>query len=228
MDVNVDSIVDSMNGAVPEGLSSFVGFPIVLIAVLVLGLLALYSYRIFRITLTLGGAIAFGLVGSIVIAPLLKGMIGELPLGFQMEYVLGFIFALIGGVTMKFFFKVALFVSGAGVGWMFGTSVCAIVQSFLPDVEFFSQQIGVWVIDGICAIIVGVLSLFLFKFIYIVSTSLGGMVGAAVLIVSTVKPQAGGYATAVAVLIGIIAGIISAVNQYKTSGDSKSKRNEQE
>ena len=111
---------------------------------------------------------------------------------------------------------------------MFGTSVCAIVQSFLPDVEFFSQQIGVWVIDGICAIIVGVLSLFLFKFIYIVSTSLGGMVGAAVLIVSTIKSHAGGYATAVAVLIGIIAGIIAAVNQYKTSGDSKPKRNDQE
>ena len=228
MDMNVDSIVDSMNGVVPGELAQFAGFPIVLIATLILGLLALYSYRIFRITLTVGGAIAFGLVGSVLVAPLLTGLIGELPAGLQMEYICGFLFALIGGVTMKFFFKVALFVSGAGVGWMFGTSVCAIIQSFLPDVEFFSQQIGVWVIDGICAIIVGVLSLFLFKFIYIVSTSLGGMVGAAVLIVSTIKPHAGGYATAVAVLIGIIAGIIAAVNQYKTSGDSKPKRNDQE
>ena len=227
MDMDLGSVQGSLTGIVPEQFADFAGFPIILIATLILGLMAIYSYKIFRITLTLGGAIVCGLVGSSLVAPIVVGLLGEgAPLGIEMEYAIGFIFALIGGVTMNFFFKVALFISGAGAGWMVGsTIVTSIVRSILPTVEFLNTSIGEYVINGVCAIIVGVLSLFLFKFIYIVFTSLGGMIGASLLIVTSIKPEAGNAATMVAIAIGFIAGIIAAVNQYKSSDKNHNNAN---
>ena len=224
MSIKIEEIQTALNGLVP---ASFAGFPVILIATLLLGLLAIYSYKIFRIALTVGGAIIFGALGSIVIAPFIIKFIPTPPVGIELEYAIGFAFALLGGCIMKFFFKVALFISGAGAGVVLGAPICAIIRGIFPTVELFNHQLGEWVVSGVCALILGIISLFLFKFIYIVSTSLGGMIGAVVLIVASIKPQAGNAAMMVAILIGLIAGTIAAINQYKTS-ETKSRRSEQE
>ena len=112
--MNLDSVQGTLTGMIPEQYAGYAGFLIVLVGALVLGLLAIYSYKIFRITLTLGGAIVFGVLGCFLLAPIVTGMMGEaVPKDISMPFAVGFVCAIIGGVLMKFLFKFALFVSGA-------------------------------------------------------------------------------------------------------------------
>ena len=220
MNVDLNSILNEVAAVLPPEFAGFVGFPVVLVAVILLGLLAMYSYKIFRITLTVGGSIVCGVLGSMFVAPFVTGFIGKSVMGFDMVYSIGFICALLGGLLMNSFFKLALFISGAGAGWiMGGTVVYGLVVAMLPNVPYINEPLGMLCVKGVCALVVGILSLFLFKFIYIVFTSLGGMIGAILLVIISVKPHPGTPVLMVAVLIGLILGIIAASKQYKNSGD---------
>ena len=221
--MDLGSVQGSLEQIIPE---QYAGFPIMLVAVLLLGLLALYSYKIFKITLTLGGAIVFGMIGNSMLTPIILGFMEKAPEGINLGIAVGFVCALIGGVLMNFFFKLALFISGAGAGWMVGATVVELVRGLFPTVEFLKGDLGALVISAFSALTLGVLSLFLFKFIYIVFTSLGGMIAAIVMVVTSIKPDPGIGVLSVAVVIGMIAGIIAAAGQSKSS--SKNHHNERE
>lgn len=220
MNVDLNSILNEVAAVLPPELAGFAGFPIVLVAVLLLGLLAMYSYKIFRIILTVGGSIVCGTLGSTFVAPLVVKFVGQTVAGFDMVYSIGFICALLGGLLMNAFFKLALFISGAGAGWiMGGMFVYGMIVAMFPNIPYISEPLGMICVKGICALVVGILSLFLFKFVYIVFTSIGGMIGAIVLVIISIKPHPGTPALMIAVLIGLILGIIFAIKQYQSSGD---------
>ena len=153
---------------IPEKFAPYAYFVIAIVAALLLGLMAIYSYKILRITLTLGGASVFGVLGCFLLAPFLQKFI-TVPEEINFSFAVGFVCAIIGGLLMNLLFKFALFVSGAIAGWMLGTTVInGILGTLFPTVEFFNTQLGDLVVDAVCAITVGVVSLFLFKFVYIV------------------------------------------------------------
>jgi hypothetical protein len=216
MNFAIDSVFGTMGEYLPEEFAGYLGFPVILVAVLICGLMAIYSYRIFRLSLTVFGAIGLGVVGGNIVAPLLINAMGEAPEGISMVAVCGFISALIGGLLMNFLFKVALFLSGAGAGFGLGISVVLplLINQF-PDSTFFAGEGGFWVVGGVCALILGILFIFLFKFLYIVSTSMGGMITASLLVCTAIVPDGGVIVVAASIIIGFVAGIFAAVKQYK-------------
>ena len=216
----MDGLLNSFEGVLPEEFAGMLGFPIILVAVLILGLTALYSYRIFKIMLTVSGVLGAGISGYLVVAPLILKSLASAPEAIDLQVIIGLVMALLGGLLINLLFKVALFLSGAASGFLAGVSVILplLINQF-PDSEFFTGNAGMWVVGGICALILGILCIFLFKFLYITISSVGGMTGAAVLIGSQVAPTGGTIVLIVSALVGVIAGIFAAVHQYKVAAE---------
>ena len=212
----LDSMLESMPPEAAEMLAQY-GFVITLASVLVLGLIALFSYKIFKLSLTIIGALAFGAIGSMFLAPLLINAIGEVG-AVNLTAIVGFVCALIGGLLMHFLFKLALFVTGAAGGWFFvAPFVLALLQSQF-EAEFFATETGYYVVSAVCALLAAILFMFLFKFLYIVITSVGGMTVAGFMVGSAIMP-ANLIVWVAFAAIGLIAGIFAAVYQYKINAE---------
>ena len=215
----MNGLLNSLEDVLPAGMAEFI-FPISLVVVLILGLSALYSYRIFKIMLTVTGALGAGIGGYLGAAPLILNSLESVPEAFDLKVVIGIVAALLGGLLINFLFKVALCLSGAAVGFLGGsTLILPLLINQFPDSEFFTGNAGLWVVGGICALILGILFIFLFKFFYIVTSSLGGMIGASVILGVQVAPNSGMIAIIISALIGVIAGIFAAVFQYKSAAE---------
>jgi len=193
-----------------------------LVCVLVGGLVALYSYKVFRIVLVLVGSLVFGAVGGIFLGPWLEEVLTFIPETINFSAILGFLLAILGGFIMHFFLKFALFVTGAAIGW-FGMYVFGLPFLTLqfPDVEFFSSDAGKILLPILAAIILGVLFIFLFKFLFIVITAFGGMTFSAFFAVIAVMPSFDTIALIVLLAIGVVAGICATVFQYKSNSKYK-------
>ena len=189
-------------------------FPVTLAIVLALGFLAFYSFRVFRVMLTLGGAAAFGVIGSMVVAPLLTTNLGIQLQGISIVAAVGFVFALIGGLLAHFLYKLALFIAGAGAGYLIGSVILLPILQNSLNIAFLSSPAGQIVVPVVVAIIMAILFIFLFKFLYIVLTSVGGMALAGAFVGSSIitgMPIVL-YASAA---VGAIIGIFAAVSQFR-------------
>ena len=217
----MNEILELVKAYVPAEYLSYVEaylFAVVLAAVVVCGIVALYSYKLFRIELVLEGILIFGILGGVVLGPMLENVITFVPDSISISAVVGIALAIVGGLIMHFFFKFALFVTGAAIGWlgMTGFGLSMLAQQF-PDVELFTNNVGKIVIPILTAIILGVLFIFLFKFLYIIATSFGGMCAAALLLGLSISPAGDRMTLIASLVVGVIAGIFATVYQYKNN-----------
>ena len=217
----MNEILDFAEKYIPAEYMSYVEaylFIAVLAVAVVAGIIALYSYKLFRIELVLEGILGFGILGGFVLGPWLDTNLTFIPESISVSAIVGILFAIIGGLIMHFFFKFALFVTGAAAGWfaMYGFGLPILANQF-PDVQFFSDNAGKILIPILTAIIVGVLFIFLFKFLYIILTSFGGMGIAAILLGFAIAPEGGMITFIASAAVGVIAGIFATVYQYKNN-----------
>lgn len=211
-------------------LSSFVnGFGPVLVITMIafLAVVATWSWRLLKLALPVVGAIIFANVGA-MLSPMVVNAA-------QMEYVgpvslnalVIIACALLGAILMGVLYKLAIILVGAAGGWVVGNFICGVIAANQPDLEFFkwvdgNMPIGYIIVSAICAVILGLLAVFIFKALYILTTSLGSMLSAGTLLGFTIINYAdeNSYAViAVCTVIGVIAGIICAAHQFKTAND---------
>lgn len=192
-------------------LGQFAGFmfPIVMVAVLLLSFLARYGYTIFKKCVAFVGAIAFGYIGSSIVAPLVLGMLGlEIPL-ISLPTVIGIVFAIIGALLMIYVYKLAIFFVGAAVGYL-------AAQIILVPMLALEGIIAI-AVSAVLAIVVGVIALLLFKPLFIIITSVFGMAGAGALTGLVLIPSSSENLIILAVfaVIGVIIGIVYAKKQFE-------------
>ena len=213
----------------PEGLLAFIngaGAYVIVAIIASLFLLATWGWRLFRLALPIEGALIFGLIGSYV-APIATGALGMSNIGpVNLSVLIIFVLALIGALLMKFFYKFAIVLIGAAGGWGAGSAIGAIIAVSFPDMAFFAVtergfSWGALVVSGICALIVAALSVFIFKGLYIVVTSVCGMISAAALAGISLFSMTEINTTIIAACgaVGIVAGIICCVHQFRTAED---------
>ena len=195
------------------------GFPIILGALLGCIVLAFYGYRILKFALVAIGAIGFGVLGNMILAPLALGAMGEVSTDFNLAVIIGLVCAAIGALLINFLYKLAIFVSGAAVGYYIGTFVYVWLAGRFTDVAFFAEEYAPIVVGAVCALLVGLLFLFLFKFVYILSTSVGGMVSAGYVLATSIVTVPNPVVTYVCLGLGLVVGIIALVHQFKTAED---------
>ena len=192
-----------------------VGFCIALV------LLAFYSYRILKLELSISAAIGGAYLGYLFAPNMLAPLADTLPEGVDFAVIIGVACAILGWVLAWALHKLAVFLVGAAGGFYGGTIAFAFIALRFPDVEFLSSEIFCWIITIVCAILAGVIFLYLFKFLYIFITSFGGMIGAAYLLdISMFGYNAHEpmylYPT---LAVGAVFGLIAMVVQYKKAED---------
>ena len=177
-------------------------FPIVLVAVILLSFLARHGYTIFKKCIALVGAIAFGFIGSTIVAPLVPISIDII----SIPTVIGIVFAILGAVLMIYVYKLAIFGVGAAIGYF---------AAQLILVPMFSLEGMIALIaSAVVAIIVAVLAMLLFKPMFIIITSIFGMVGAGALASMVIFPSGEIIFLGVGAVVGLIIGIVDAKKQF--------------
>ena len=236
--MNMDELLGNLSSTeIPtdiEGLTAYVsafinGFgPVLVISIIAfLAVVATWSWRLLKLALPVVGAIIFANVGAMV-APMVVNAA-------QMDYVgpvsvnalVIMLCALLGAILMGVLYKLAIILVGAAGGWVVGNVVSGFITANQPDLELFqwvdgNMPLGYIIVSAICAVILGLLAVFIFKALYILITSVGSMITAGSLVGATIINYADENALTVLGLctfVGIIVGIICAVHQFKTAND---------
>ena len=176
--------------------------------VLILAVIAFYGYKFFNIGLSADGATGVGVIGAMIVAPM---VVDFLPVsGINMYAVIGFVFAIIGGILIHIFFNPIIFISGAGIG--FAISYLALAPALALEGAV------AWIAHSAIALIVGFITMKYFKFLYIFTTSVIGLAAAGFLMGWVIAPETIilGIIFAVA---GAIGGIFAMSYQYRTNRD---------
>ena len=220
-----------MNGAGNIDLNTILGLyavPVFIAAAFVYIIYACYCYKLLRFSLVLAFSAIFGVAGAFVTEMFVPAVAG-----INVSAAVGVVCAIIGALVGKNLFKFCVFVVGAALGFVVGM----VLPTFLPNVEFLQNPTILLIVAAVCALVVGILSIFLFKALYIIINCVGGvavagaMVGAALTdgVEFITDPATGALSIATpgnnmtfilaGAVLGLIAGIVIAVNQFKNSYD---------
>ena len=205
-------ILEQMNGS----------FLFVVIYCLALVLTAFYSYRILKLELSIAAAIAGGYFGYLFLAPLiLSNFADSLPAEIDFCVIIGIVCTILGWVLAWVLHKIAVFLVGAAGGFYGGSFLYAFIAGQFSEVEFLQSELFYWILAGVCAILAGVIFVYLFKFLYIFITSFGGSIAAAYILgISMFGLNAHEpvylYPTLGA---GAVLGLIAMIVQYKKAED---------
>lgn len=209
------------------GMISGLGPAMVVMVVAILALAATWSWRLFKLFLPLEGAIIFAYVGNMIAPFAVEALGGEYLGPFSVTAVIVMLCAVLGAVLMGTLYKLAIVLVGAAGGWMLGNVVSGFISVSQPDLELFrfaeeGMPLGYIIVSAICAVILGVLAVFIFKALYIVLTSVGSMISAGAMIGSViVNPMDENSAILLSVftVLGVVAGVFCTVHQFKTAND---------
>lgn len=188
------------------------GFPVIFAIVISLIILAFYGYRLWTYEIKIIVAVVLGVVGYTLSSTYIP--LESMPAGINLPAIIGFACAILGAVIAKFLFKLSIFASGAFLGFSLGSVVFyPLLLGILTDVAFMYEPYMIYVVGGVIALLLGILFVTLFKHVYIIITSLGGMITAGFLVGTLIMPSNAGIF--VGVILGIVMGIVAMTKQYK-------------
>lgn len=197
-----------------QTLAEALTFETALATIVLLIISAFFALRLYKIYISAAGAVAFGFGGYYIVAELMD--VGTIPTieGINLHIVAGFAAALIGFILAALLNKVVLFVVGAAAGFVVADMfLLPLISGFFP-IEGDANLI----VAGVIALIVGALVCALFKPIYILVTSVGGMAIVGGVVVLLAMP----YNLTVFIIglvVGAVVGIIPTIYQFKASAN---------
>ena len=195
-----------------------VGFYCVLTAAVSLILFSYFSYRIFRISLSVSGCIGLGILGYLFVGePIVAAMGESAPAVVNLPALLGVVFAIVGLILAKFLYKLVLFLCTAVGAFFLYKTVLTTFSVALPEFLMLDTAEGLIIAAAIGALLTGVLMLLLFKPIYILSTSLLGTGIAVVLLLFALFPHNAETVLILGIVFGMPAGIPAVVYQFRHS-----------
>ncbi len=197
-------------------------FPIALIAILLFTALAFYSYSLFKKSVELAGAISLGALGYylsdfIIFGAETKAADSEI----NVCALIGLGCAIIGAIVAHSVYKLAIFASGSAIGYALGSVILTEIGKYVES-DALSNSAIVATFSTVAALVLGALFLVAFKPLYIFTTSLGGMIAASYVLISTVfitETQARDITT---IIVGLVIGAIAVIYQYKNDDDKHS------
>lgn len=178
-------------------------------AVLILVFNAFFGYKIFKFAIIIESSVGLGFLFYTFVGPFI---VREVPEAVNVYAIFGIVGAIIGILLAVFLLKIMLFVNGAALGAI--TSIFTLYL-FASENSVLSSTWFVIVAAVISAILVGLLFVFLFKPIYILITSIGGMTLAGFILSALICPAILVILSIILSAIGFIAGIFAAVYQFR-------------
>lgn len=182
-----------------------------------LALLAFEGYKIFKMLLYSGGAFGFAYVGYQFIAPVLPDNIKEMiPDMVNADVLVAVLCALIAVFICKCANTLMIMILGGVCGYFAGsTFVYDILVDYFNTLDFLKLDMVKHIVGGAIAAVCVLLFILFFKHAYIVGTSFGCAIAAALVAQSALVPTADVTLKLSFALVGVALGIFAVVHQYK-------------
>lgn len=203
----------------PAALESLLGlltFDIILPTCVALLVLAFYGLRLYKICMSITGAYGLGMVASIISAELMDNGIlqpfAENISAYHTILIISLSAAAVGFLLGTLLDKIVLFLGGA-VGGYVATEIVA--GMLFPDM--LTPEV-LMVVSAVVGVVLGILLCVLFKFVYIIITSLGGMALIGAILGLTFFPEDMNMVL-IFTIGGAVVGIIPAIVQFKKDNE---------
>lgn len=180
-------------------------------------LLAFEGYKIFKMLLYAGGALGFAVVGYWYLAPVIpaniKAMVPEVV---EVDVLVAVLCALLAVFLCKCAHTLMIMILGGVVGYFAGsTLVYDLLVNHFDTLEFLKMDMVKHIVGGAIASVAILLFILLFKHAYIIGTSFGGNIGAALVLQSALLPAADDSMKICFVILALALGVFAVMHQYQ-------------
>lgn len=199
-----------------ELLLGLLTFDIILPTCVALLVLAFYGLRLYKICMSITGAYGLGMVASIISAELMDNGIlqpfAENISAYHTILIISLSAAAVGFLLGTLLDKIVLFLGGAVGGYLATEIVAGMLfpNMLTPEV--------LMVVSAVVGVVLGILLCVLFKFVYIIITSLGGMALIGAILGLTFFPEDMNMVL-IFTIGGAVVGIIPAIVQFKKDNE---------
>ena len=200
----------------PEILQNLI-FESALYIIILLGILAFFGYRLFRYFLVIGGAVLSGIVAYTFLTPLLLGALNmSAPSQFLLPVLMGFLFALVGGLLVNRFVRPSIFIFTVAIGFFVGLDLSSVLAS-APWLAFLATTVGSLVFASLFGLLLGLISIPFFKPIFIFLTSVGGLsLAGYVAAISLMSENSPPFILYLLIALGALIGVFAMVYQFRS------------
>lgn len=183
----------------------------------VLCLLAFEGYKIFKMLLYAGGAVGFGVVGYWYIAPEVPANIkGMIPPIVDADVLIAILCALLAVFLCKCAYTFMIMILGGVCGYFLGSMyVYGLLLKHFNTLKFLEMPVVKHIVGGAIAAVAVLLFILLFKHLFIIGTSFGGTIAAALLVQKILIPAADDNMKICFVILAVALGVFAVVRQYK-------------
>lgn len=190
---------------------------ILLAAICILALFAFEGYKLFKMLIYAGSAFGFAYVGYMYIAPLLAQHVGSyVPEIIDFNILVAVLCGVIAIFLTRFAYNFMIMVLGSAAGYFLGSMlIYEILVDYFNTLDFLKAGYVKHIIGGVFAAILGILFILLFKHVFMILTSFGGLIDAALILQTLLVPNADWNVKICFILVGIAIAIFAVVRQYK-------------
>ncbi len=186
-------------------------------AICLLTLVAFEGYKLFKMVVYAGGAFVFGFIGLRYLAPefpeSIRTMVTNLV---DFDIAVAIVCALIAVFLCRFAYDFMIMILGGVAGYFLGSMyIYKLLISYFNTLDFLQNDVVKYVIGGIVSAMFSILFILLFKHIFMIFSSFGGMIGGAILLQSLLIPTGDDSIKISFVVLGAAVGVFALVHQYK-------------
>ncbi len=183
----------------------------------ILMLFALEGYKIFKMAMYVGSAFLFGYFGMVYFAPLLpQSVTSFIPAGIQVNVIVALVCALVAIFLTRCAYDFMIMLLGGALGYLLGSTVLYnLLLKYFHTLDFLKLPAVKHVVGGAIAAVVAILFILLFKHLFMILTSFGCTVAAALVLQNLVMPGAEMTIKVAFAIFGFALGIYCVVRQYR-------------
>lgn len=182
-----------------------------------LGLLAFEGYKLFKMALYAVSAVAFGTVGFWYLAPVIpeniKAMVPEVV---EFDVLVAVACALVAILICKCAYTLMIMILGGVVGYFVGSTVVYnLLLTHFNTLEFLKMEMVKHIVGGAIASVMVLIFILMFKHLFIIGTSFGGTISAALVLQNILMPAADDNMKICYIILAIAIGVFGLMRQYK-------------
>lgn len=182
-----------------------------------LALLAFEGYKLFKMALYVVSAVSFGVVGFWYLAPIIpeniRAMVPEIV---EFDVLVAVACALVAFIICRCAYTFMIMILGGVVGYFVGSTVVYdLLLTHFDTLEFLKMDMVKHIVGGAIASVMVLIFIVMFKHLFIIGTSFGGTLSAALVLQSILIPAADDNMVICFIILGIALGVFALMRQYK-------------
>ena len=185
------------------------GLSATIIIAIALTFFALFSYKLYKLSLYLIGAALLGYPGFMYLAPALAEKLAITEPWFPIAITVGC--AVVGAILMIWLQKFAIFIVGAGIGYFLGGFLNTIVISIVQE-PFLAEFPGTLIVPIATAVLFGIIARMIFKPLFIFGTAILSMMTVSRLLFALIPME---ISPIIAIAVGVVLGVFCSIFQLK-------------